>query len=153
MNILITGAFGFVGAYLSKTLQGESKHHLIAVDIHKPTNFVYDEYTSWENLENVDWSKVDVIIHLAGKAHDTKNTTEEHEYFDINVGLTQKIFEYFLNSASTKFIYFSSVKAVADSVKGEALTEDAEPDPGTTYGRSKLEAITSSSSNSYFSVN
>ena len=47
------------------------------------------------------------------KAHDTKNTTEEQTYFDINVGLTEKIFEYFLQSGASKFIFFSSVKAAA----------------------------------------
>jgi len=50
---------------------------------------------------------------LAGKARDTKNTTEEQTYFDINVGLTEKIFEYFLQSGASKFIFFSSVKAAA----------------------------------------
>ena len=83
---------------------------------------------------------MDVIIHLAGKAHDTKNTTEEKTYFDINVGLTQQIFEYFLQSNASKFIFFSSVKAVADNVNGKYLTEDTIPNSKTAYGKSKLEA-------------
>lgn len=33
MNILITGAFGFVGTNLSKALSTAFKHHLIAVDL------------------------------------------------------------------------------------------------------------------------
>jgi hypothetical protein len=32
------------------------------------------------------------IIHLAGKAHDTKNQTNAQVYFDINTGLTEKIY-------------------------------------------------------------
>jgi nucleoside-diphosphate-sugar epimerase len=140
MNILITGAFGFVGTNLSQSLKTSIKHHLIAIDIKEPANHIFDKYYSWNELENVDWSNVDAIIHLAGKAHDTKNTTEEKAYFDINGGLTQQIFEYFLQSNATMFIFFSSVKAVADSVNGEYLTEEAEPKPGTAYGRSKLEA-------------
>ncbi len=76
---------------------------------------------------------------MAGKAHDRKNTTEEKAYFDINVGLTQKIFEYFLQSNATKFIFFSSVKAVADTVEG-VLTEDVLPAPVGPYGESKLAA-------------
>jgi hypothetical protein len=47
----------------------------------------------WDELEHIP--PVDCVIHLAGKSHDTKNTTKEKAYFDINVGLTQKIFEYF----------------------------------------------------------
>ncbi len=83
---------------------------------------------------------VDVIIHLAGKVHDTKKTSLEQEYFDINVGLTQKIFQHFLNSPATKFIFFSSVKAATDSVEGDLLTEEALPNPQTPYGKSKLKA-------------
>jgi len=45
-----------------------------------------------------------------------------------------------LQSGATKFIFFSSVKAVADTVPGEYLTEETEPSPGTPYGRSKLAA-------------
>jgi nucleoside-diphosphate-sugar epimerase len=140
MNILITGAFGFVGSNLSKTLIASQHHHLIAVDIAEPKNHTYNEYHSWNELGDLDWSKVDAIIHLAGKAHDTKNTTEEKTWFDINVGLTQQIFEYFLQSNASKFIFFSSVKAVADSVCGEYLTEEALPNPQTPYGKSKFEA-------------
>lgn len=139
MNILITGAFGFVGNNLLQELNSENTH-LIAVDINEPENHIFDAYYSWNDLETINFEEIDTIIHLAGKAHDTKNTTEEKAYFEINVGLTQKIFEYFLKSNATKFIYFSSVKAVADSVEGEFLTEEAEAKPQTAYGRSKLEA-------------
>ena len=139
MNILITGAFGFVGNNLSQSLK-TFKHHLIAVDIQESASHCYNDFYSWIDLKNVNLSKVDVIIHLAGKAHDIKNTTEEKTYFDINVGLTQEIFEYFLQSDANKFIFFSSVKAIADSVDEVPITEDEIPDPKTSYGRSKLEA-------------
>ncbi len=140
MNILVTGAFGFVGTNLSQSLKTLVKHRLIAVDIAEPVVHVYDEFYSWQELGKIDWSAVDSIIHLAGKAHDTKNTSEEQAYFDINVGLTRKIFDYFLSSDAKKFLFFSSVKAVADAVGDEVLTEDAECNPQTAYGKSKLEA-------------
>ena len=79
------------------------------------------------------WSEIekkpepDMIIHLAGKAHDTKNRSEAKVYCDINTGLTQKIYAYFLNSAAKKFVFFSSVKAAADFVPGDILTEDVLP--------------------------
>jgi UDP-glucose 4-epimerase len=72
-------------------------------------------------LENVEWDKVDTIIHLAGKAHDTKNTSSEQEYFDINVGLTQIIFQKFLISSASKFIFFSSVMVVAKRAMARLL--------------------------------
>jgi len=140
MNILITGAFGFVGNNLSKKLRETSKLKLIAVDIIEPTNHIFDDYYSWHELEKADWNKIDTIIHLAGKAHDTLKTSTEQDYFKINVGLTRKIFQHFLNSSASKFIFFSSVKAVTDTVSGEYLIEFDTPNPLTPYGKSKLEA-------------
>ena len=51
----------------------------------------------------------DAIIHLAGKAHDTKNRAVAQTYFDINTGLTRKIFDFFLEASAKKFVFFSSV--------------------------------------------
>lgn len=82
----------------------------------------------------------DAIIHLAGKAHDTKKQSAAQAYFDINTGLTQRIFDFFLESSAKKFIFFSSVKAAADSVIGEVLTEDVIPTPVGPYGESKIKA-------------
>ena len=82
----------------------------------------------------------DAIIHLAGKAHDTKNQSVAQVYFDINTGLTQKIFDFFLESTAKKFIFFSSVKAAADSVVGDVLREDVIPTPIGPYGESKIAA-------------
>ncbi len=139
MNILITGAFGFVGTNLSNSLSSAVDSRLIALDVAEAVSHEYNEYHSWDILEKINGKDIDAIIHLAGKAHDTKNTSEEKVYFDINVGLTEKIFEFFLKSNASKFIFFSSVKAAADSVEGNHLTEHAEPKPGTPYGKSKLE--------------
>ena len=79
-------------------------------------------------------------IHLAGKAQDTKNQSSAQEYLNINTALTQKIFDFFLESSAKKFIFFSSVKAVADTVVGEVLREDVIPTPIGPYGESKIRA-------------
>ena len=121
MNILITGAFGFVGTNLSKAIKQQGQHQVFALDVMEAPKHNYDAFFSWDNLSNLDWNNIDCIIHLAGKAHDTKNTTEEQAYFDINVGLTKKIVEHFLQSNAQKLIFFSSVKAVSDTVKNLSL--------------------------------
>ncbi len=135
-KILITGIHGFVGNNLTADLK---KHHAIyGLDIVSPQKDGVIKTFSWNELEIIP--PVDIIIHLAGKAHDTKKTSSENEYFEINVGLTKLVFDRFLKSDATKFIYFSSVKAVADTVKNEALTEQDIPNPQTPYGKSKLDA-------------
>jgi nucleoside-diphosphate-sugar epimerase len=132
-KILISGYTGFIGTNLTKRLKGVT---LYGIDIQK-NNSVQRHY-SWEEIgECLDYQ---CIIHLAGKAHDTENTTSEKEYFDINVGLTQIIFQHFLKSTASKFIFFSSVKAVTDSIVDHHLTEETLPNPKSIYGRSKLEA-------------
>lgn len=133
MKILLTGYTGFIGTNLTKSLKG---HTLFGVDLAE--NHSVSKHFNWDTLQNC--KEVDYIIHLAGKAHDTKNQTNAQVYFDINTRLTQRIFDRFLTSGAKKFIFFSSVKAVADSVTGDQLTEQVLPNPKTPYGRSKLEA-------------
>ncbi|WP_129594591.1 NAD-dependent epimerase/dehydratase family protein [Seramator thermalis] len=136
MNILITGINGFVGSNFTEKWKGH--HILYGLDINlSPKDGVKAIY-GWEQLTEIP--KTDAIVHLAGKAHDTKNMSEAQVYFDINTGLTQKIFDYFLESSARKFIFFSSVKAAADSVPGEVLTEDVVPAPVGPYGESKIRA-------------
>ena len=138
MNILITGIHGFVGSNLVMSLREE--HTLYGLDIIAPEREGVVRTFSWEDLEQRRLPKVDAIIHLAGKAHDTKNQAAAQVYFDINTGLTKKVFDYFLESDVRKFIFFSSVKAAADSVPGEVLTEDIVPAPVGPYGESKIAA-------------
>ena len=138
MNILITGIHGFVGSNLVASLK--EHHTLYGLDIVAPEKEGVVRTFSWEDMELQRLPKVDAIIHLAGKAHDTKNRSAAQVYFDVNTGLTKKAFDYFLQSEVKKFIFFSSVKAAADFVPGEILTEEVEPKPVGPYGESKIEA-------------
>ena len=139
MKILITGVHGFVGSNLVKALSKE--HTIYGLDIISPIKEGVKFTFSWDYLDKEDGiPEVDAIIHLAGKAHDTKNQTESDVYFKVNTGLTQKIFDYFMASKKTKkFIFFSTAKAAADKVEG-VLTEDVVPSPVGPYGESKIAA-------------
>jgi len=125
MKILITGAYGFVGTNLCRYLVGKG-HECIALDIPKAKqdDVPYKAFYSWDELGRIDWSGVGAVVHLAGKAHDLKNVSDPQSYFDINVGLTEKIFNA-ANGKVPRFIYFSSSKAA---------------DADTPYGKSKLAA-------------
>lgn len=126
MKVIVTGATGFVGQSLCSYLE---KH---GVEVEKLS------------LREINWKqKIPIrgqaIIHLAGKAHDLLKTSEDHEYYKVNRDLTIELFNEFLHSEIRDFIYFSSVKAVADSVDG-VLEERIVGNPMTAYGKSKLEA-------------
>ncbi|MFV0468376.1 MAG: NAD-dependent epimerase/dehydratase family protein [Dysgonomonas sp.] len=136
MKILITGIHGFVGSNLTEALK--EKNILYGLDIlNHPKEGIEKTYL-WSEVEALP--EVDIIIHLAGKAHDTKGTSDADVYFKINTGLTQQIYDHFLQSNAQKFIFFSSVKAAANTVETDILTEDVIPHPVGAYGESKIKA-------------
>ena len=124
MKIIITGASGFVGQNLIRFLKKDND--LIPLSIRYNHNKKFNLNSS-------------VVIHLAGKAHDLKKTSEDKEYYEANTELTKMVFNQFLKSSNKVFIFMSSVKAAADIVPN-FLLEDVIPDPVTAYGKSKLAA-------------
>ena len=124
MKIVITGASGFVGTNLETYLNSTRE-----VD---PTSVRYIPNQTFD-------FKVDAVIHLAGKAHDLKKVSDPQEYYDANFELTKQLFDGFLKSSASTFIFMSTVKAVADKVDG-VLTEETIPDPKTHYGIAKQQA-------------
>lgn len=117
-SIFITGSGGFVGESVIKYFH---------------TIYVFYRFSK-NNEININQ---DVVLHLAGKAHDLKNISNPSEYYQVNTELTKKVFDSFLTSNSKVFITLSSVKAVADEVE-DNLTEEHIANPITHYGKSKL---------------
>ncbi len=139
MKILITGIHGFVGSNLVEALK--QRHEIYGLDIVAPEKEGVIKTYSWDELDNGLVPDVEAVIHLAGKAHDTKNKSAADVYFKVNTDLTKKIFDYFSGHPSIKkFIFFSSVKAAVDKVPGDVLTEDVTPCPVGPYGESKVRA-------------
>ena len=139
MKILITGVHGFVGSNLVEALKKE--HTIYGLDIVSPIKDGVRFSFSWDCLDKPgEIPDIDAIIHLAGKAHDTKNKSKADVYFKVNTELTKQIFNYYLKSKAKKFIFFSSVKAAADRVEGEYVDENVIPAPVGPYGESKIKA-------------
>jgi nucleoside-diphosphate-sugar epimerase len=118
INIFITGSTGFIGSNFVKYFKN---------------SFHFKKYFAEQSINITS----DVVLHLAGKAHDLRNVSTSQEYYNVNTELTKLIFDDFLASNAKVFITLSSVKAVADVVDGE-LIEEVTPNPMTHYGKSKL---------------
>ena len=124
MKINITGASGFVGINLQEYLKN---------------TYVVDTM-SVRYLPNQSFKiEADALIHLAGKAHDLKNVSVPKDYYEANFELTKQLFDAFLISEATVFVFMSTVKAVADDLE-TMLTEDFTPNPKTHYGIAKYQA-------------
>jgi nucleoside-diphosphate-sugar epimerase len=124
LKILLTGSTGFIGqAFIEYT-----KKHII-------------QPISLRNIpiEGVKIADCNIVVHLAGKAHDLKNVSSPKDYYTVNFELTKVLFDNFLQSDAEKFIFISSIKATADKTD-EVLTETHKSDPQTPYGKSKLMA-------------
>lgn len=130
-KILISGITGFVGTNLKSYLQNASFQ---TIGITRSPKL--KEELEYNNLTPEVWDKANAMVHLAGKAHDLKKTSNDDEYFEINYELTKKLYGQFLLSNAQQFIYISSVKAAKDEVK-DILTEEVIPNPVTAYGKSK----------------
>ena len=131
MKIAITGVTGFVGQNLAR--------YLSDIDILGVSREAKCLNISYTELSLNIFNKQKAFIHLAGKAHDLKNTSDDNDYFEVNTELTKRLFDQFIKSDCQTFIYMSSVKAVADQADG-ILTENVKPNPITVYGKSKLAA-------------
>jgi nucleoside-diphosphate-sugar epimerase len=125
MSISISGSTGFVGENLIRFLENsQSFIQLLTRRDFEIFNFYLDNNS-------------DVLIHLAGKAHNLKKTSNPEEYYHVNTELTKRIFDAFLIADANVFITLSSVKAVAEEVN-EELSEKNIANPITHYGKSKL---------------
>lgn len=103
MNVFITGALGFIGNQLVKSLQEknkttEGKINIIATDIKDEPSFSTDERTKYYQLDIrstevhrvIEEEKIDVVIHLASIVTPGKNMSREFQY-SVDVGGTKNL--------------------------------------------------------------
>jgi nucleoside-diphosphate-sugar epimerase len=144
MRILVTGANGFVGTGLVKSLR-DSGHDVIPA-VRRPTNTegerVIGEIDSATNWREV-LERVDVVVHLAARVHVMKNEPEtaEAEFRRINTEGTLNLARQAAEAGVKRFVFLSTIKVNGESTTGKKpfSSEDA-PAPSDSYSRSKWEA-------------
>jgi len=148
VKILITGATGFVGRNLSDLLR--PRHVLrLAVRNPLPAQGVHaaDEVVAVGAIDGeTDWSTalagVDVVVHLANRAHVMRETVADplQAFRTVNVEGTRSLAEQASAAGVRRLIYLSSVKVLGESTPDRPFDESSQPAPEDAYGQSKLEA-------------
>lgn len=145
MKILVTGATGFIGKNLCQALSKQN-HEIVAVSrsavkTNNNITFIHKALTKETDWEDV-LEGVDLIIHLAGRAHVMKEASENPylAYAEINVDATKHLATQAAASGVKRFIYLSSVKVNGERTNKATFNEEDIPQPEDDYGKSKWEA-------------
>jgi nucleoside-diphosphate-sugar epimerase len=143
-RVLITGVSGFIGTNLvrSLTARPDTKifgHSRNPVAGRKAAGLDAVTWIGGLTAKEFDAHGIDVIIHLAGIAHDLSGHYHREDYDNVNFKATAALYDEFQQSSARRFFYVSSIKAVADR-SATPLREDIVPAPQSDYGKSKLAA-------------
>ena len=146
--MLVTGASGFVGVHLCPELLDAGWAVRAAVRspeaAERLPRGVEPFYVTGIGLET-DWGegldRVDVVVHLAGRAHVTKEESADplDAYREINLGGTRRLAEACAGAGVKRLVFVSSVKAVGEGAP-ITYTEETPRRPEDAYGVSKMEA-------------
>jgi nucleoside-diphosphate-sugar epimerase len=144
VRALVTGASGFIGAHLAKTLveRGDEVTCLVRKTSNLkrldslPVSVQYGDVTQRESLEQPIAGK-DIIYHLAGCIRTLRNG----DFYRANVGGTDNVASVCSEQEEPPALVFvSSLAAVAPTKDATPIREDHPPAPISHYGRSKREA-------------
>lgn len=130
-RVLITGANSFVGTNVEKWLMKD------------PGNFQVDIVDTMNDIwKQADFSKYDVVFHVAGIAHVNPKPEMASLYYRVNRDLTIEIAKWAKEHGVQQFIFMSSkiVYHASKSLKGDVVTPETKPNPNDFYGDSKLQA-------------
>jgi len=141
LNVLVTGATGFVGQHLIEYLKLDGYNiRIISRKLIPGVETIICDFLEDDIPENA-LKDVDIVFHLAGYAHDLKSEPGiEHTYQKINVKVTVDLLSLSAKHNVKKFIFVSSVKAGGNPIRGKCATEEDQNDPAGIYGETKREA-------------
>jgi len=142
MKILITGANGFIGARLCQELSNRSISFRATARNANENNYADFVRCDLETTESLNQliDGCDIVVHLAGRAHVTRDDSQE-KYQVANEFVTQRLANAAVQNGIARFVYISSIKVNGESSgPGLPIRQSDTPNPLDNYGRSKLAA-------------
>lgn len=149
INVLVTGATGFVGSALLNHLSNNEKFNIFAVT--RNSNIFLGDKCSMVHVSDInrstDWSSalinIDVVVHLAARAHVMKEYLDDpiDAYRKMNADATHNLAKQASISGVKRFIFLSSIKVNGEETSADSIfTETVSTPPTDPYGLSKYEA-------------
>ena len=160
MRVLVTGHDGYIGSVLLKMMK-ERGHHVTGLD-----TFFFEGYTLSEPLQPDrvirkdirsitpgDMDGVEAVVHLAGLSNDPMGDINPACTYNINADATMVIGAAAKAAGVPRFVFASSCSIYGAASPEDVLDENAEFNPVTPYGESKVrsEATLSSLADDTFS--
>lgn len=156
MNVLVTGAAGFIGSHLCEKLI-DCGHFVIGVDNfddfyplrfkilniqnlkeNKNFQFYQSDIRDQETLVNIfSATNVDVVIHLAAKAGVRPSIESIAEYYDVNINGTINLLEAMKKFGISRMIFASSSSVYGNNEKVPFSETDRVDNPISPYASTK----------------
>ena len=156
MNILVTGAAGFIGSHTCEHFV-EQGHQVIGIDnfdtfysrkvkqlnlAQLKNNLLFQFYEA--DIRDVDTlssifslHKIDIVIHLAAKAGVRPSIDSIAEYYDVNVNGTVSLLEVMRNNEVKKLLFASSSSIYGNNAKVPFSETDSVDNPISPYASTK----------------
>ena len=132
IRILITGKGSYIGT-----------HFLNYLRENYPTQYEVDELDmAGDSWKNFDFSKYDVVYHVAGLAHSTPDESQRDLYYHVNTDLCYETAVKAKQDGVKQFIFMSSIIVYGSGEIGKprVIHKDTPLIPDNFYGDSKKQA-------------
>lgn len=129
-RVLITGANSYIGISVENWLsEFPEDFEVYTLDMQNP------------NWRKFDFSSFDIVFHVAGIAHFSKDESKKDLYYQVNTQLTKEVAIFAKARFVKQFIFMSSIIVYGDSSEQECnITDETSPSPSDFYGDSKWQA-------------
>jgi dTDP-glucose 4,6-dehydratase len=148
LNILITGAKGFVGYHLVKEIVRKTDWNVISLErlphgkdrlegIPRITRFYHDFRAPLSSDLIAALGKIHIIIHNGAEVHAIRSLTDPQSFVQSNVVGVFNMLEAARKLHVQKFIYTSSAEVFGAAKENESHSEDVALNPSNPYSAAK----------------